>query len=113
MSEPIKVGTTGDVPEGGALFVPADVNGTGAPISVFRWEEKLFALDDTCTHAEASLAEGWVEDCQVECPLHGAAFDLRSGDALCPPATQPVATHKVELRGDEVWLYPGTPATDA
>lgn len=113
MSEPIKVATTADIPDGGALLVPADVTGSGAPISLFRCDGEIFALDDTCTHADASLAEGWVEDCQVECPLHGAAFDLRNGHALCPPATRAVATHKVEVRGDEVWLYPGTPADGA
>lgn len=111
MTEPIKVGVTGDVPEDAGLLVPAAVTGTGAPISVFRCDGTFFAVDDTCTHEDASLAEGWVEDCQVECPLHGAAFDLRTGDVLCPPATRPVATHAVEIRGDEVWLYPGTPAT--
>ncbi len=110
MSEPIKVAAADDIPDGGATVVPATANGTGEDIAVFHCDGSFYALDDTCSHAQASLAEGWVEDSQVECPLHGAAFDLGTGEALCPPATRPVTTHKVEVRDGQVWLYPRTPA---
>ena len=57
------------------------------PIAVFHTEEgELFALDDTCTHQDASLADGWVEGCEVECPLHALKFDLRTGAVDAPPA---------------------------
>ncbi|MEP7159946.1 MAG: bifunctional 3-phenylpropionate/cinnamic acid dioxygenase ferredoxin subunit [Dermatophilaceae bacterium] len=109
MSESIKVAAIDEIPEGGATVVPGATNGTGEDITVFHCGGSFYALDDTCSHAQASLAEGWVEDGQVECPLHGAAFDLRTGEALCPPATRPVATHKVEVRDGQVWLCPDTP----
>lgn len=63
--------------------------------SVFAAEGDVFCIDDTCTHETYSLAEGWVEGCVVECTLHMARFDLRTGDAVSPPATRPVATHPV------------------
>lgn len=110
MSESIKVAAADEIPDGGATVVTGAANGTGEDITVFRCDGSFYALDDTCSHAQASLAEGWVEDSQVECPLHGAAFDLRTGEALCLPATRPVATHKVEVIDGQVWLYPSTPA---
>ncbi|MFB9376877.1 bifunctional 3-phenylpropionate/cinnamic acid dioxygenase ferredoxin subunit [Kineococcus gynurae] len=79
------------------------------PVSVFNVDGDLFAIDDTCTHAEASLAEGWVEDCAVECPLHAATFDLRTGQPSGPPAIRPVRTHAVEIVDGQVVVHVGTP----
>ena len=70
------------------------------PIAVFHTEEgELFALDDTCTHQDASLADGWVEGCEVECPLHASRFDLRTGAVDAPPAKRPVRAHRVVVAG--------------
>lgn len=66
------------------------------PISVFRTDDgELYALEDTCTHQDASLADGWIEDCSVECPLHASRFDLRTGAPDGLPAKVPVRTHEV------------------
>ncbi|OMH23151.1 bifunctional 3-phenylpropionate/cinnamic acid dioxygenase ferredoxin subunit [Tersicoccus phoenicis] len=71
---------------------------TTPPIAVFRTEDgEVFAIDDTCTHQDASLADGWLEDCTVECPLHASRFDLRTGAVDAPPARRPVRTHRVEV----------------
>lgn len=73
------------------------------PIAVFLTEEgTVHALDDTCTHQDASLAAGWVEDCRVECPLHESTFSLESGEVDQPPAKRPVRVHRVEVNGDDV-----------
>lgn len=94
-----------DLPPGGVLTV----NPPGLPpISIFHTEAGIFAVDDTCTHQDASLADGWVEGCTVECPLHESCFDLRTGAASGPPAKRPVRTHRVEVRGDEIHLLPST-----
>lgn len=87
------------------------------PIAVFHTEDgELFALDDTCTHQDASLADGWLEGCEVECPLHASRFDLRTGQVDAPPAKKPVRTHRilvedghifVELSAEEPNLPPG------
>ena len=71
---------------------------TWPPIAVFHTEEgELFAIDDTCTHQDASLADGWVEDCAVECPLHASRFNLRIGAVDGAPAKLPVRTHGVSV----------------
>jgi 3-phenylpropionate/trans-cinnamate dioxygenase ferredoxin component len=74
------------------------------PISIFHTDQGLFAIDDTCTHQDASLADGWVEDCTVECPLHESCFDLRTGLVTGPPAKTPVRVHRVGVEGTRIWL---------
>lgn len=75
---------------------------TVPPIALFRQGEEVFCLEDNCSHETYRLSEGWVEDCSVECALHAAKFDLRSGKAMCLPATQPVRTFEVRIDGGSV-----------
>ena len=63
---------------------------------------EVFAIDDTCTHQDASLADGWVEGCEVECPLHASKFDLRTGAVDEPPAKLGVRTHEVVITDDVI-----------
>ena len=65
-----------------------------------RVGDEVFAIADTCTHSEASLSEGEVSNFKIECWLHGAEFDLRTGEALTPPATESLKTFKVTKNGD-------------
>src|SRR6201987_5715964 len=84
---------------------PGDVRRIDNPaIAVFNVGGALFAIGDVCTHAEASLSEGQVHGETVECPLHGACFDLRTGEALTPPAVEPVQTFPVVLQGDGIYV---------
>lgn len=84
----------------------------GSRIALFRVGDEVFALSDTCSHAEASLSEGEVFDDIVECPLHGAAFNLRTGEVLSLPATKPVAVYAVTVESGEVYvLLPGEEAS--
>ena len=88
----ITVGHEDDVLPGGALRVVAE----GTPIAIFNVHGELYAIGDTCTHEEFSLADGeMVDDFTVECALHGAQFDIRTGRALCLPATLPEDTYPV------------------
>jgi 3-phenylpropionate/trans-cinnamate dioxygenase ferredoxin subunit len=81
---------------GEAHRVPSD-----PPITVFHTEDgELFAIDDTCTHQDASLADGWLEGDEVECPLHASRFSLRTGQVDAPPAKRPVRTHEVSVDAD-------------
>jgi 3-phenylpropionate/trans-cinnamate dioxygenase ferredoxin subunit len=73
-------------------------------IALFNHEGEYYALDDMCSHAEASLSEGDVYDCKVECPLHGAEFDLKTGDAVTLPATKPVNKYKVNVEDGYIFL---------
>lgn len=73
-------------------------------VAVFRIGDEVFAIGDRCSHAEASLSEGEVFDCIVECPRHGSEFDLRTGDALSLPATKPVPVYPVGIEDGSVYL---------
>ncbi|MEU9080449.1 bifunctional 3-phenylpropionate/cinnamic acid dioxygenase ferredoxin subunit [Kitasatospora sp. NPDC004745] len=82
--------------------VPKRVDLNGVPVSIVRTDEGVFAINDTCSHANVSLAEGEVEDCMIECWLHGSSFDLRTGKPSGLPATKPVAVYPVKIEGDDV-----------
>ena len=81
---------------------PVKVEKDGKTICVARVGDEVFAIDDTCSHSDASLSEGDVTDFKIECWLHGAEFDLRTGDALTPPAVAPLRTYGVHVDGDSV-----------
>ncbi|GAA4677330.1 bifunctional 3-phenylpropionate/cinnamic acid dioxygenase ferredoxin subunit [Pseudonocardia yuanmonensis] len=92
-----------DLPRGASLRL-TDLPGS-PPVALFHTDDgELFAVDDTCTHADASLADGFVEDCAVECPLHAAIFDLRTGEADGLVAQYPVRTHTVVIEDGAVYL---------
>jgi 3-phenylpropionate/trans-cinnamate dioxygenase ferredoxin component len=101
----IQIGAIADVPEGtGKAF---DVQ--GRRIAVFHVDGELFAIDDTCSHAEASLSEGELDTDElcIECPLHGSLFDLRTGRPRTLPAFEPVSTYKAYAKGDNLFVeYP-------
>lgn len=104
----IRVASLEDVPEGEGISIPSSVTGTEDDIAILRDEDgSVWALNDTCTHEVASLAEGWVEDGQVECPLHSSCFELRTGKVKGLPATKDTEAHRVEVRDGEVYLFPG------
>ena len=81
-----------DLPPGAAIRVAAQT-----PIAVFNADGDLYAVNDTCTHQDASLADGWLEGCLVECPLHASCFDLRTGKPTGPPAKRPIRTYPVAV----------------
>jgi nitrite reductase/ring-hydroxylating ferredoxin subunit len=74
------------------------------PIAIFRLDGDLFALNDTCSHGQASLCDGFVEDGKVECPFHTALFDIRTGAALTMPATEPVRAYSVMIKDGDVYI---------
>lgn len=82
-------------------------------ILVARWEGKVYAIDDLCTHDNGPLGEGELLEGtdggapEVECPRHGARFDLKTGKALCLPAVGAVCAYSVEVREGEI--YAGLP----
>ncbi|GLY71544.1 bifunctional 3-phenylpropionate/cinnamic acid dioxygenase ferredoxin subunit [Amycolatopsis taiwanensis] len=95
----ILVGATSDIPAGEAVRVQGHV-----AIAVFNVNGTFYAIDDTCTHQDASLSDGWLEGCAVECPLHAACFDLRTGRPSGPPARKPVRTHEVLVSDGLVYV---------
>lgn len=89
-----------DLPPGEAVRIV----GPRAPIAVVNVGGVIYAIDDTCTHQDASLSEGWLEGRFVECPLHAASFDLRTGKPTCLPAKRPERTYPVYVKDGEVYI---------
>ncbi len=100
MPVPVKVAHRSEVPPGGRKLLEVD----GRAIALFNVGGTFYAIDDVCTHDGGPLAEGLLKGGEIQCPRHGARFDVRTGKPLCMPAIEPVATHRVEVRDDEVFL---------
>ena len=73
-------------------------------VAIARNGDEFFAIQDVCSHAEVALSEGEVTDCTIECWMHGSRFDLRTGKPTGLPATEPVATFPIEVRGDDIYV---------
>lgn len=95
-----RVASVSDVEENEGLQVPID----GRLIAVFNTGGCFYAIDDTCTHAQASLADGYIEDGCVECPLHGGRFELTTGHAVSPPVTEDVTTYPVQVHDGNIYI---------
>ena len=81
---------------------PIKIEKDGKSICVTKIGDEVFAVDDTCSHSDASLSEGDVTGFKIECWLHGAEFDLRTGEALTLPANIPLETYAVSIDGNAV-----------
>lgn len=90
-----------DVPEDEPLRV---VLADGHAVAVYRWEDAYFCTDDMCSHGEASLAEGYVENGEIVCPYHMGSFCIRSGEPKTAPCSVPIAAYKVTEQGDELLI---------
>lgn len=85
---------------------PLSAEVDGCSVLVLRCGEELFAIEDRCTHDGEPLAGGEVESCEIVCPRHGARFCLKTGEALTPPAYEPVRTFKVREENGRVLIEP-------
>ena len=83
----------------------ADVD--GAQVAVFNLGGQIYAIEDVCTHDGGVLTGGPIEGDQIVCPRHGARFCIRNGEALTPPAYEPVATFPVRVENGEVQVRDG------
>lgn len=107
MSDGIRVASLDDVEIGEGLQIDKAVAGTSDHIAILRDDDgQVYALDDTCTHETASLADGWVEDGFVECPMHSSKFCLRNGEVSGLPATKDACAHRIEVRDGDIYLFP-------
>lgn len=98
MGEFVKVAKVDDIPSGEALQVEVG----GKPCAVVRVDGDVYCVDDICTHEHAHLSEGFVEGHEIECPLHGSIFDVRTGEVKSLPATENLKTYNVKLENGEV-----------
>jgi 3-phenylpropionate/trans-cinnamate dioxygenase ferredoxin component len=98
----VDVAALDDVPPGATHLVEVE----GVPICLVNVDGVVHAVHDVCTHAEESLASGWVEGERIECPRHGSYFSVVTGEALTPPANLPLPTFAVEVRDGRVLVDP-------
>lgn len=92
------VARVGEIPEGGVKVVRFE----DQPVAIFNVGGEYFAMDDVCTHDGGPLAEGHLEGEVIECPRHGARFNVKTGAVVSLPAVSPVPTYSVRVRGDEI-----------
>lgn len=98
MAEWTTVGRVADVPEGQAITVEVGKK----RIALANVNGEIYALDDVCTHDGGPLGEGYLDGYNIECPRHGAMFDVRTGKVTRLPAAYPVKTYQVRVEGDEI-----------
>jgi naphthalene 1,2-dioxygenase ferredoxin component len=89
-----------DLMEGEVLGVEV----AGHSIALYATDDGIFATDNICTHAYACLSDGWLDGEVIECPLHAARFDVRTGKVLDPPATEDLNTYPVRVADDEIQI---------
>lgn len=92
---------TEDVPEDEPLRV---VLPDGHAVAVYRWEGAYYCTDDLCSHGEASLSEGYVEDGEIVCPFHMGSFCIRSGEPRTAPCSVPISAYLVTELGGELLI---------
>lgn len=101
----IRVASLAELPDDAVLAVEAD----GKAICLARCDGEIYALADNCSHRDFPLSQGELEpdDCTITCEWHGANFDLRTGAALCLPATRPVETFEVKVDAGDIYVNVG------
>lgn len=93
-----------DLQEGDAIKVACDHQGMAA-LAVFNFNGRYFAMNDKCSHGNASMSEGYLEeDGTVECPLHASKFCLKTGIPQCVPATDPIETFAVHIEDGQLYV---------
>jgi 3-phenylpropionate/trans-cinnamate dioxygenase ferredoxin subunit len=94
----VTVAKVGEIPEGAVKVVRLG----DQSVALFHIDGGYYALDDICTHDGGELASGTIDGGVIECPRHGARFDIKTGDVLSLPAVVPVPTYAVRIEGDEI-----------
>lgn len=100
MTEFVKVARVGDLAPGQRLWLEFEEE----TVVLFNINGTYYCIADVCTHDGGPLEDGELEAYEVECPRHGARFDVRTGAALCLPAVTPVPTFEVKVEGDDIYI---------
>ena len=73
-------------------------------VAVCKVDNEFYAFADECSHQTLPLSDGFLTDKFVTCPFHGAEFDIKTGEALCLPAVEPIETFEVKVENDEIFV---------
>jgi nitrite reductase/ring-hydroxylating ferredoxin subunit len=82
-----------------------EVRHGGKEYALFRLDDGLYCTQASCSHEYSALCEGMVDGCEVFCARHGSRFDIRSGEALSPPADRALETFPVKVEDGGVWIF--------
>lgn len=96
----VAVAKMSEVPAGGIKFVEVQ----GKPIALCHVEGTFYAVGNLCTHDHGPLSGGTLDDHRIECPRHGARFDVRTGQVVCLPAPLPIPTYPVKVEDGKIWV---------
>jgi naphthalene 1,2-dioxygenase ferredoxin component len=94
----VRAAARSDLKEGEVLGVQVE----GRAIALYDVDGAVYATDNICTHAYAHLSDGWLDGEAIECPLHAARFDVKTGKVLSPPASEDLKTYPVRLVDDQI-----------
>ncbi len=94
----VAVATVAELPNGTRKIVEVD----GRPLAVFNIAGTLYAIADVCSHDDGPVAEGELDGFEIECPRHGARFDVRSGKVMSFPAIVNIPAYPVRVEGDRI-----------
>lgn len=103
MPEWVRVASTRDVPPGERLIFEVD----GEYLALFNVDGQYYCIADVCTHDGGPVAEGYLDGYAIECPRHGARFDIRTGAVLSFPAVTPVSAYEVKVDGEDLYVHVG------
>ena len=96
----VKVATRGELPRAARNWSRL----TAGPSPCSTCDGAIYAIDDVCTHDGGPLAEGELTGCEIQCPRHGARFDVRTGRPLSHAGLRAGADHEVEVRGEDIFV---------
>ena len=103
MEDFVKVATTADLPSGELMLVEVE----DEPIVLANVDGQYYAVTDVCTHAGCPLSDGELDGKLLECPCHGSQFDVTTGEAVGPPADEPLTRYTVRIEADDILVGPG------
>ena len=100
MTQWVDVLAADDVPDDDVVGVQAG----GRDLAIYGVDGDVFATDNICSHGNARLCDGFLEDFEIECPLHQGRFDIRNGKAMCEPLTEDIRAYPVKIENGRVWV---------
>lgn len=103
MTQWVDVLAADEVPDDDVVGVQAG----GRDLAIYGAGGDVFATDNICSHGNARLCDGFLEDFEIECPLHQGRFDIRNGKAMCEPLTEDIRAYPVKIENGRVWVELG------
>ncbi len=100
MTEVVKAATIGEIPPGQRKLIELDE----VTVALFNIDGQFYCIEDVCTHDSGPVAEGDLDGFKIECPRHGALFDVRNGRVLSMPAVVPIPTYEVQIEGEDIYI---------